>query len=541
MTSQKDQIQALIADIDGVLQKTTPRLPWVMSGEVTQQRQMLERVRNYLVAQQRRSAIQEGGQRGGRPDLLAHDIYYQSPQASHAAEPPNVEQRETVAQQMLERVIQEMGYLRANLMQPLQAELEGLHQQRDYLRHEVQQLEAQRQGYGAAQSQATQQKMIAEFLHILTGRLQETLSQQVAQTLKNADSRSPAAEENSLLAVSDAALAPSALYYQTLGQAQQSPSDHLVVNLDSTLKLVFEALERNVQAYQESLTQGLERMHNLGQQGEVMFTGLVNHLAQQLGRETSAALQASEQKGDADATPVPAGQLPSSSLSERPQATSERSQATPDQGLSTFQLPYPGAELPSQSVSGPSPKAVEPLPEASIDAAIDAWLRSAEIPENPSLKTLESPKPEVPDLDTPSLFASLEEEDTEQIDAALKLLEQFGSELPEELAEMSLEETEAEIDRMLSSTSLVETNSEADQIFNDAQNELDEFYELFGKDAVPADLVEDSDLADTWQVSAAPLEATAPAIAEPRAELLPFPGTKTTIAADLNPADLNPA
>ena len=80
MTSQKDQIQALITDIDGVLQKTTPRLPWVVSGEMTQQRQVLERVRNYLVAFQRRQIAGEGfGQAEARPDLLAHDIYYQAP------------------------------------------------------------------------------------------------------------------------------------------------------------------------------------------------------------------------------------------------------------------------------------------------------------------------------------------------------------------------------------------------------------------------------------------------------------------------------
>ncbi len=165
VTSQKDQIQALIADIDAVLQRTTARLPWVMSGEVTQQRQMLERVRNYLVALQRRLAVQEvPSQTGARSDLLAHDIHYQQPAHvpySAGFQESNVQPAD--AQQMLETVMQEMGYLRANLMQPLQTDVESLRQQRESLRQEIQQLEAQRQGYGLHQHQATQQQIIAGF------------------------------------------------------------------------------------------------------------------------------------------------------------------------------------------------------------------------------------------------------------------------------------------------------------------------------------------------------------------------------------------
>ncbi len=125
-------------------------------------------------------------------------------------------------------------------------------------------------------------------------RLQETLSQQVSQTLKTMSNQPLPQGENALLSGSGSAMVPVPnSSQQSLGQPRpfQPDSDQLVVNLDATLKLVFESLERNVQAYQESLAQGLERMHSLGQQGELMVAAIVEQLAQQLKQKTSAHLQ----------------------------------------------------------------------------------------------------------------------------------------------------------------------------------------------------------------------------------------------------------
>jgi hypothetical protein len=75
----------------------------------------------------------------------------------------------------------------------------------------------------------------------------------------------------------------------------QVQSDQLLTTLDANQRVIFEALQRNLQSYQESLSQGLEKMHSLGVQGEMLFTALVNRLAQQLGREASTILQSSLQ------------------------------------------------------------------------------------------------------------------------------------------------------------------------------------------------------------------------------------------------------
>ena len=308
MTFSKDQVQALVAEIDGVLQKPTSRLPWV-SGEAIQQRRVLERVRNYLVALQKNLPIAPERSMS-RTDLLSYDISYQQAQSS-SAQPANPQN----AQQMLQTVMQEMTQLRSTLMQPLQADLSAMQQQRDELRREIQQLESQRRGSGTSQGN---QQLTNEFLQVLMGRLQESLPQQVAQSLRGAGGA--------------ALTAAPGLTYESVEQLRspQAQSDQQILNLDSTLRVVFEALQRDVTAYQESLAQGLDRMHSLGQQSEMMFNALITHLAQQLGREASTYLQASGQLPDAqlpDSQRAAAPNYPS--LPPQPPAPTTHSQPSP--------------------------------------------------------------------------------------------------------------------------------------------------------------------------------------------------------------------
>ncbi len=66
-------------------------------------------------------------------------------------------------------------------------------------------------------------------------------------------------------------------------------TDFLLTSLDSSLQLAFGSMQKNVEVYQATLNTGLDRMHHLGYQGEVLFSTLVNRLAQQVGREMMAA------------------------------------------------------------------------------------------------------------------------------------------------------------------------------------------------------------------------------------------------------------
>lgn len=88
----------------------------------------------------------------------------------------------------------------------------------------------------------------------------------------------------------------------------QSQTDDLVRNLDLSLRAVFDALQQSVYSYQDSLNQGLNKMHTLGQQGEMMFSALVNHLAQRMNQEALSYLESSE--GNRPELPVAPGPRP---------------------------------------------------------------------------------------------------------------------------------------------------------------------------------------------------------------------------------------
>lgn len=75
----------------------------------------------------------------------------------------------------------------------------------------------------------------------------------------------------------------------------QAQSDHLLMTLDSSLSVIFEPCNETSKPILIPFPKALERMHSLGKQGEVMFTTLVNQLAQQVGQETSSYLQSSLQ------------------------------------------------------------------------------------------------------------------------------------------------------------------------------------------------------------------------------------------------------
>lgn len=357
MNSHTDQIKALISEIDEVLSKPSPRLPWVASVETTQQRQVLERVRTYLISfEQNFNAIIQSAIAENLAETRTQPQARVAPLA--AADPSRSPQEGEVAEQILQVVMGEMSYLRANLTEPIQEDIRSLRQEQQALVSEIKQLEARRQQhYSLAQQQANQQQVIAEFLQALMGRLQESLAHNVTQALTSLETRlvhqgllGGAESPDSLPASSlaDETASPSAATAdrpvltpaQRLEQMRrlQAQSDQLLMTLDSTLSVVFEALQSNLQSYQESLSQGLEKMHNLGQQGEVMFTALVNHLAEQLGREASSYVHLHLETVEAEPTSPETATPPSAA--EAPALPKIEDGISPED-----KLPYPGTEL----------------------------------------------------------------------------------------------------------------------------------------------------------------------------------------------------
>lgn len=352
MTSLKD-IQSLIADLDSILPKAETRLPWSKPGDVARERRVLERVRTYLVSQQQNLVI------GSK----------QSPVPTTPAQP------EAVIQQIVQAVTQEMSFLRADLMQPLQADLESLRQQREALVQEIQQLEHKRRQIDSTNQRSTpQQQMISELSQGVIDRCTASLTQHLAQILANFERRvinteSPQRLPNTSV-VPQWAIAPATAEQNPMEgvmQAQatqeqlrqlQKNSDQWLTTLEANQRTIFETLNRDLQAYQASLSQGLERMHSLGAQGEMLFTAWVNRTLEALARETSAPLSSS---------------VPPSDLASSTQATGIRS-TTPE---TLPPDPLPVAEQEPLSVQPETAKEEVSYPLSTDDPQImpqaDSW------------------------------------------------------------------------------------------------------------------------------------------------------------------------
>lgn len=363
MNSPKYKIQALIAEIDEVLSKPVPRLPWTGSIDTVHQRQLLERVRTYLVSPESKLATTQKSESGKKVRPAPVPV----PKV-----PPPVD-RPSATEQILGAVTGEISNLRESLMRPLQEDIQALRQEQQVLVKEIQQLEAKRQQQQSlAQQQANQQQIISEFLQVLTNRLEETLVRDVSQTSRSLEaqvlqgSAAPAlgSASNSTLDLNAPALEeyPLLTPAQRLEQMQrfQTQADSLLMRLDSTMSIVFETLQGNLQSYQESLSQGLEKMHGLGQQSEVMFSALVNHLAAELGREASSYVQPQLDHSNLEsATPTAVDRTPSSPMlpnTARSEATPEAPipDRMPPENRSTKELgeqerlPYAGTEISPQ-------------------------------------------------------------------------------------------------------------------------------------------------------------------------------------------------
>ncbi|NEO69121.1 hypothetical protein [Moorena sp. SIO3H5] len=289
MTAQTD-IQSLIADIDHILHKPDFPLPWFKSGDLAAAHQVLRKVRSYLVSQQQKLGVE-------------------SDKTSTTVTPSQTGVTTSVqegVQQILQAVTQEMNLVRTDLTKPLQVELEALQQQRESLVREIQHLESTKQqlDYYTKQQTANVQFASDYFSQGLINRLVESFTQKLSQILANWEAhlkKNPTSDDsiNRLPSNQDEIVAV-VERQQVIEQLQQlqKQSDQLIQNIDVNQRLIFETLHRDLQGYQESLSQELEKMHSLGMQGEMLFAAFVNRLAQQLGREASSVWPSSQQPTD---------------------------------------------------------------------------------------------------------------------------------------------------------------------------------------------------------------------------------------------------
>lgn len=284
MTLQQGQLQALITEMEALLGKAAPKLPWGRASDPSEQRQLMEQALAYLkqvqqASEQRPDFALEGGNASIAPPDSAPSIDPATP--ATAAD----------SQRVLQTLLQEMQYLRAQMVQPLTSEVLALQQQREALKNEVQELEAARSQQTAA-TDASQTQPV--WLDSAVAQLRASLMRELAPQLRRL--QSPITADPALSATADGSRfedetdLPQLTPPQRLEQLRQiqSQTDYMLLQLDSNLRAVFESLEQSIQSYCDTLSRGLDTMHGLGQQGEFVFRAFINHLAEQLQEESAS-------------------------------------------------------------------------------------------------------------------------------------------------------------------------------------------------------------------------------------------------------------
>jgi hypothetical protein len=259
VTSRSTEIQTLIADIDNLLANNKgKRLVRVLSNQGQEPRQVLERVRNFLASIEEQPADSQSSQAALLSPLLARYIGNEEPTLDNNYQNQS-EIQDTNSPQA------QFGELRG-LLEPLQIEFQALLEERKNLVEEIRQLEQQRlHNYSLASQMANQEQMIAEFLQVLANRVSGIAPQLQVSNETVVPAEKPVTNE----------------LIERISQSY-SELDKKIVDFDSSLNLSFEALQRHLNGYRESLTDALTRMHSEGMQGEQLLKHWIDNVMQQL-------------------------------------------------------------------------------------------------------------------------------------------------------------------------------------------------------------------------------------------------------------------
>jgi len=274
-------IQSLIDDINSILLPNRGhRLPWsrAMPTDTVRQQQVLERVRDYLLHQQ--IAASSGIESSEiRPD-------------------DSIDPR---LQQLISQQVRQELQNQAHGLESLNVGM-GLEALEIWGQSNPDELISQKPR--SSFSDIQQQEIMSSF-SALMHELQESLHQQMQQAFTQINSQITQIRHNPPLDLSPdsafvAGVSPDASSAEYLpgvlsGQERwekmqllQQQSDQLLLAIDTNQRIIFETLQRHLQTYQQSLSNKLSGMYQLGMQTEVVFTTLVQQLVQQMEAELTA-------------------------------------------------------------------------------------------------------------------------------------------------------------------------------------------------------------------------------------------------------------
>ncbi|HEY9804897.1 MAG TPA: hypothetical protein V6D25_31475 [Leptolyngbyaceae cyanobacterium] len=309
MTSRNDEIQKLIGDIDNLLNSNGKRLSKLLSSQAQEPKDVLERVRNFLVSLQESETLEHEPNRNSL--LLTKFIGQGKNQPSPENNQPQEDNNSLFQQFKIEL---------SELIQPLQAEITALLQERTVLAQEIRQLEQKRlQNYSLSQQLAHQEQIITDFLQVLMSRLVPVINTHLTEGGVNPDTYTNGMNGNRLeLPPAATPIWESSSQGEKLNQLTQE-LDQRLLSLDGTVNVVFEALQRNINTYHESLSQAIARMHSTGLQSEQLMTTFLNNWTQYFQQLSN--FQPPVAKENTPATAAPSSPTPAHTIIEVSPAT----------------------------------------------------------------------------------------------------------------------------------------------------------------------------------------------------------------------------
>ena len=312
MNSPQD-LQSLLDDINNILLQASSRLPWQIPTEATKQRRVLERVRDYLADQQ----INLQANLDSNPPLdprinqiIAQQVRQEIqelqatqglPTAANSGVNSGVNSSDNSSNNSEGTYLENWG--RSNLGDPLN--LANSIDRANFdnpLGQLIQTPQRSNIGTGGSRSLSSsfslgqQQEIMGSFAAMMQ-ELQENLHQQMQQAFAQINNQFVQIR-NSTPESSEAESQPGTVTAEERWekmQLLQQKSDQLLLTIDSNQRIIFETLQRHLQTYQQSLTEKLAGMYQLGMQTEVVFTSLVQQLVQQMELELAARQQAATQ------------------------------------------------------------------------------------------------------------------------------------------------------------------------------------------------------------------------------------------------------
>jgi len=249
------------------------------------------------------------------------------------------------AVQVLQAVTQDLQSLHQGLIGQLSRDVAQLQAEKARLMGDIEKLQAYHQALQSRQLETLSQQQLAQ---------QQLWAKQLAQVLAN-HLQALMVQRINQLASANPTVTRSGT---TVSPAMHGSSDHahrLLASLDSTFSSTFTTLQQELNSYQSSLSQQLNRMHSLEQQGEAILEALIQRLRDQL--QTEATRSPSLVQPQMPPLPTLETSVPLSSdqgldkrngysVSASPNGNGAQYQTAPPPKAAPIPLEFPAAPLP---------------------------------------------------------------------------------------------------------------------------------------------------------------------------------------------------